>query len=323
MDHKLLLWGGFLLFILFMLAIDLGLFSRKAKDHIVSTKEALTWTGIWAALSFAFAGVLWFSWDWIAPDSVAQGITHANATVLYLTGWLVEYSLSMDNIFVIVLLFRYFKIPAVFQRNVLLWGILGALLFRGVLIGVGAALVAQFHWVLYIFGAFLLFTGTKMLLSKEEEGEDAGDSAIVRAVRKFLPVTDEIKSHHFFVRREGKLWATPLFLALVVIEATDVVFAFDSIPAIFSITTEPVLVFTSNVFAILGLRSLYFLLAGMVDAFRFLKAGLSTLLIFIGAKMLLEHWIHFSPVQSLLVIVGVLGCAIGASLLWPHPKSQD
>jgi tellurite resistance protein TerC len=321
MDHKLLLWGGFLLFILFMLAIDLGLFSRKSKDHIVTSKEALVWTGIWAALSLAFAGVLWLSWDWISPGSSIQ---HTDATVLYLTGWLVEYSLSMDNIFVIVLLFRFFKIPPVYQRNVLLWGILGALVFRGALIGAGTALVAQFSWVLYLFGAFLLFTGLKMLLSKESgEGDDAGDSAIVKAVKKFLPVTDEIKSHHFFVRQNGKLWATPLFLALVVIEATDVVFAFDSIPAIFSITTEPVLVFTSNVFAILGLRSLYFLLQGMVDAFRFLKAGLSTLLIFIGAKMLLEHWIHFSPLQSLVVIVGVLGIAIGASLLWPNPKKQD
>lgn len=320
MDHKLLLWGGFLVFILFMLAVDLGLFSKKDQDHVVSPKEALTWTGIWAALSLAFAGVLFLFWDWIAPGSA---IRHTDATILYLTGWLVEYSLSMDNIFVIVLLFRYFAIPPIFQRRVLLWGILGALVFRGILIGAGAALVAQFHWILYLFGAFLLFTGGKMLLSKEEEGDAAGDGAIVRLARKFLPVTDEIKSHHFFVRKQGKLWATPLFLALLVIEATDVVFAFDSIPAIFSITTEPVLIFTSNVFAILGLRSLYFLLQGMVDAFRFLKAGLSTLLIFIGAKMLLEHWVHFTPVQSLLVIVAVLGTSIGASLLWPHPKKVD
>lgn len=322
MDHKLLLWGGFLVFILFMLAIDLGLFSKKEQDHIVSPKEALTWTGIWAALSLAFAGVLFLFWDWIAPTST---IRHTDATILYLTGWLVEYSLSMDNIFVIVLLFRYFAIPPIFQRRVLLWGILGALVFRGVLIGAGAALVAQFHWILYLFGAFLLFTGLKMLISKEsEEDENAGDGFIVRMVKKVIPVTSEIKNHDFFVRIDGKLWATPLFLALMVIEATDVVFAFDSIPAIFSITTEPVLIFTSNVFAILGLRSLYFLLQGAVDAFRFLKTGLSTLLIFIGAKMLLEyfHW-KLTPVQSLLVIVAVLATSIVASLLWPHPKKAD
>jgi len=321
MDHKIILWGGFLVFILFMLAVDLGLFSKKPQDHIVSPKEALTWTGIWAALSLAFAGVLFLFWDWIAPGSP---IRHTDATVLYLTGWLVEYSLSMDNIFVIVLLFRYFAIPPIFQRRVLLWGILGALVFRGILIGAGAALVAQFHWILYLFGAFLLFTGLKMLLSKEsDEGENAGDGFIVRMVKKVIPVTNEIKDHDFFVRIDGKLWATPLFLALMVIEATDVVFAFDSIPAIFSITTEPVLIFTSNVFAILGLRSLYFLLQGAVDSFRFLKAGLSTLLIFIGAKMLLEHWVRLTPLQSLSVIVLVLGASIGASLLWPHPKSKD
>ncbi|MEN9353495.1 MAG: hypothetical protein RL318_820 [Fibrobacterota bacterium] len=319
MDHKLILWGSFLVFILFMLAIDLGLFSKKSKDHIVTPKEALVWTGIWASLAIAFAGIIFFFWKgWIAPESA---LTNGNATVLYLTGWLVEYSLSMDNIFVIVLLFRYFAIPPIFQRNVLLWGILGALVFRGILIGAGAALVSNFHWVLYVFGAFLLFTGLKMLLSKEHEGEENAESGIVKLVRKVIPVTTEIKNHDFFVRIDGKLWATPLFLALVVIEFTDVVFAFDSIPAIFSITTEPVLVFTSNVFAILGLRSLYFLLQGMVDSFRFLKAGLSTLLIFIGVKMLVEHWVRLTPVQSLSVIVLVLGVSIGASMIWPNKKA--
>jgi tellurite resistance protein TerC len=313
MDHRILLWGGFLVGILFMLAIDLGLF-RKHEDHTVSTREALTWTAIWASLALAFAGVLWLFWDWIAPGSP---IRHADATVLYLTGWLVEYSLSMDNIFVMVLLFKSFAIPPIYQRNVLLWGILGALALRGLLIGAGAALVSNFHWVLYLFGAFLLFTGLKMLLSKEENEENPGESAIVRLTRRFLPLSQELHGHDFFVRQQGRLLATPLFLALVVIEATDVVFAFDSIPAIFSITTEPVLVFTSNIFAILGLRSLYFLLSGLVDAFRFLKVGLSALLLFIGAKMLLSHWLHVSPLQSLGVIVLVLGTAVGASLLFP------
>ena len=313
MDHRILLWGAFFIAILFMLALDLGLF-RKHQDHVVSTREALTWTGIWAALAILFAGVLWFFWDWVAPGSP---IHHADATVLYLTGWLVEYSLSMDNIFVMVMLFKSFAIPPIYQRNVLLWGILGALFLRGLLIGLGAALVSNFHWVLYLFGAFLLFTGLKMLLSKEEAEEDVSENSIVRLARRFLPLSQELHGHSFFVRQQGKLLATPLFLALVVIEATDVVFAFDSIPAIFSITTEPVLVFTSNIFAILGLRSLYFLLSGMVDTFRFLKAGISTLLLFIAAKMLLSHWLHLSPLWSLSVIVLVLGIAIGASLLFP------
>jgi tellurite resistance protein TerC len=265
-------WAGFILCVLFFLALDLGLFNRHA--HVVKFKEAAAWSALWFALAMAFAGL------------VAAGRGREEA-IQFTTGYLIELSLSMDNVFVIALIFTFFRVPSQYQHRVLFWGIIGALVMRGVMIAVGAALVQRFQWMLYLFGAFLVATGIKMLFV-QDGGVNPEKRLLVRWVRKLFHVTPELHGQKFITRLEGRTVLTPLVLVLLVVETTDLIFALDSIPAIFAVTTKPFIIFTSNVFAILGLRSLYFLLAGAIDYFRYLKVGLSVVLVFIGVKMLLD-----------------------------------
>ena len=295
---SLWLWAGFNLFVLALLALDLGVFHRKA--HAVSVKEATAWSAVWVALALLFnAGIWWLR----GPEPAVQ----------FFTGYLIEKSLSVDNIFVFALLFGYFAVPAVYQHRVLFWGILGALVMRAAFILAGAALLERFHWVIYVFGAFLIVTGLKMALFRNAE-MDPGKNPVLRLVRRLLPVTPDYEGPRFFVRRGGRLWATPLFLVLVLVETTDLIFAVDSIPAIFAVTSDPFLVYTSNVFAILGLRSLYFLLAGVLEKFTYLKLGLAAVLVFVGVKMTLADVYEIPSPVSLAVIAALLGTSIGASL---------
>ena len=296
---SLWLWAGFNLFVLAMLAIDLGVFHRQA--HAVSLREASIWSAVWIALALVFSlGV----WKFLGPQPGVE----------FLTGYLIEKSLSVDNIFVIALLFAYFKVPDQYQHRVLFWGILGALVMRAAFILAGAALLERFHWMIFVFGAFLIYTGVKLLFAKEGS-VDPARNPILLLCQRFLPVTSEYHGAHFFARVAGKLVGTPLFLVLVVVEFTDVIFAVDSIPAIFAVTRDPFLVFTSNVFAILGLRSLYFLLAGVMHKFEYLKLGLAAILVFVGAKMALVDWVKIPAGISLGVIAAILAVAVAASLL--------
>jgi tellurite resistance protein TerC len=295
----ILLWVGFNFFVLTMLALDLGVFHRQA--HAISIKEAALWSVVWIGLSLLFnVGVYLWRGSEIALE--------------FLTGYLIEKSLSVDNIFVFVLLFTAFSVPATSQHRVLFWGILGALVLRGALILVGAVLLKQFHWIIYLFGAFLIFTGVKMAIHRNEE-QHPENNPLVKWVSRFIPVTGDYDHDRFFVRRAGKLIATPLLLVLFVVESTDLVFAVDSIPAIFAVTQDPFIVYTSNVFAILGLRSLYFVFAGAVSKFYYLKLGLSAILMFVGAKMALADVYRIPITLSLFVIAAILAAAIVASLL--------
>jgi len=302
------LWIGFNLFVLLMLALDLGVFHRKA--HVVSIREATIWSVVWIALALVFNLGLYLFWDLISP---ASEYTNREASLAFLTGYLIEKSLSVDNIFVFVLIFTFFAVPAAYQHRVLFWGILGALLMRGTLIAVGATLLKEFHWIIYVFGAFLVFTGIRMALHRNEEMHPE-QNPLIRFVRRIMPVTDNYEGDKFFIRRAGKLIATPLFLVLLLVESTDLVFAVDSIPAIFAVTNDPFIVYTSNVFAILGLRSLYFLLAGVVDKFYYLKLGLSVVLVFVGIKMLLVDLYKIPVGLSLGVIASILAISVMASL---------
>jgi len=296
---SLWLWAGFNLFVLAMLAIDLGVFHRQA--HAVSLREASIWSAVWIALALVFnLGV----WKFLGPQPGVE----------FLTGYLIEKSLSIDNIFVIALLFAYFKVPDQYQHRVLFWGILGALVMRAAFILAGAALLDRFHWIIYLFGAFLVLTGIKMAFTPEH-GLEPEKNPVVRLVRRLMPVTSDYRGSNFFVREGGRLAATPLFLVLVMVEFTDLVFAVDSIPAIFAVTRDPFLVYTSNVFAILGLRSLYFLLAGVMHKFEYLKLGLAAILVFVGVKMALVDWLKIPSGISLGVIALILTVAIAASLL--------
>lgn len=292
-------WAGFLLCILIFLALDLGVLHRHAQ--VVKFREALAWSTVWFVLALLFAAAL-------IPLRGREEATE------FVTGYLIELSLSMDNVFVIALIFSYFRIPTEHQHRVLFWGILGALLLRGLLIWLGAELVAHFHWTLYIFGAFLLFTGVKMLFV-DDEGVHPEKNPVIRLAKKYFPVSHELDGERFYTRRQGRLFLTPLALVLVMVETTDLVFALDSIPAIFAVTQKAFLVFTSNVFAILGLRSLYFVLAGAIRYFRHLKYGLSLVLVFIGAKMLAEKWVHLPTLWSLVIVVTILLTAVAASLI--------
>jgi tellurite resistance protein TerC len=297
-DTSLWLWVGFNLFILAMLALDLGVFHRKA--HEVSLKEATIWSAVWITLALVFNAGIWY---FKGPDAGVQ----------FLTGYLIEKSLSVDNIFVIALIFSYFAVPAIHQHRVLFWGILGALVMRAGFILAGAALLDAFHWIIYVFGAFLIITGLKMALVRDT-GIHPEKNPVLRLIRRLLPVTSDYREGHFFVREGGKLWATPLFMVLVLVETTDLVFAVDSIPAIFAVTADPFLVYTSNIFAILGLRSLYFLLAGVMQKFVYLKLGLSAILVFVGTKMTITDLYKIPSFVSLLVVAALLALAIGASL---------
>ncbi len=314
------LWVGFIVFVLLMLALDLGVFHRKA--HVVTVKEALAWSAVWATLGLTFSVFVYFGYEnrWLGLGSSidpVDGVINDGTTAMvkYLTGYVVEKSLSVDNIFVIAMIFGFFAVPAIYQHRVLFWGIIGALVMRGAMIALGATLIAEFHWILYVFGVFLILTGIKMLVLKTDS-RDPNKNIIVRLTRRFFPITSRFHGQHFFVRagapasyesefpgtaalpdeavdkaRVGMLMLTPLALVLIVVEFTDLIFAVDSIPAIFAITADPFLVFTSNVFAILGLRALYFALGGMLKKFRYLKVSLAVVLVVVGVKMLTAGWL--------------------------------
>ena len=289
-------WIGFIAFVLLMLALDLGVFHRTAR--VVTVREAIGWSAVWIALGTAFAAFVYFAYDarWLGLGTAIDPVdglfnSGSMAAEKYLTGYVVEKSLSVDNIFVIAMIFSFFAVAPVYQHRVLFWGILGALVLRGGMIGIGAKLIAEFHWVLYLFAAFLILTAVKMLFF-ESEASDPTQNIVVRWTRRWFPVTESFHGEHFMVRAgSGKIALTPLALALVMVETTDLIFAVDSIPAIFAITGDPFLVFTSNVFAILGLRSLYFALAGMVTKFRYLKTALALILLVVGVKMVLAGWL--------------------------------
>lgn len=308
MDSTILLGAGFTAFIIVALALDLGVFHRKA--HVVGAREALGWTVVWVTLAALFG---------IGIFLVRGGET----AVEYFTGYVIEYSLSVDNVFVFTLIFAAFAVPRHLQHRVLFWGVVGALVMRLVMIVAGATLIAQYHWVLYVFGAFLVFTGIRMLVARGEHAAHPENNVLVRFARRHVRVTEDFQGQSLFVRTAAGIAATPLFLALLVVEFSDLVFAVDSIPAIFAVTTDPFVVFTSNAFAILGLRSLYFLLAEAAARFRYLKIGLALILVFVGGKLLLADIYNIPPLISLAVVVSILGVAVGASLHRSPPRVPD
>lgn len=347
-------WIGFIAFVLIMLALDLGVFHRKA--HAVSMREALGWSAVWISLGLLFSVFIYNAYEhhWfglgLTVDAIDGQINNGyHAALKYLTGYVIEKSLSVDNIFVIAMIFGFMAVPSLYQHRVLYWGILGALVMRGVMIGVGAQMIARYHWILYIFGVFLIFTAIKMLIIKDND--DPAQSAVVRWAKRLLPVTDRYHGKHFFVRagseqslvaaipgqsrqedaavakaKPGTLMMTPLALTLILVETTDLIFAVDSIPAIFAITTDPFLVFTSNVFAILGLRSLYFALAGLIDKFRYLKISLAVILGMVGLKMLFADSLKEAlgsafNLYLLAVVLMVLVFGVLASI-WTGPKPE-
>lgn len=315
------IWLAFILLVLLFLALDLGVFHRHA--HVVSMKEATTWTIIWVVVALLFNGAVYLLYQnhWLGCglnvpqlDGSARDVHGLEAAKLFFTGYLVEKSLSMDNVFVIAMIFGYFAVPAKYQHRVLFWGILGALVMRGVMIAVGAKLIAEFTWIIYIFGGFLILTAVKMAVVRSH-GLDPEKNPAVRLVRRVMRVTSRYDGQKFFTTENGRRAATPLFLALVMVEFTDLIFAVDSIPAIFAITADPFIVFTSNVFAILGLRSLYFCLAAAIDRFRYLKPALIAILFFVGVKMMLVHTTYkIDNTVSLAVVVGILAAGVVASL---------
>jgi tellurite resistance protein TerC len=313
MPTNWIFWLAFLLFVLTMLVLDLGVFNRKA--HAVEFKEALSWTAVWIGLAAVFAVLLYFFGNQMTGSSRPNHVV----ALEFVTGYLIEESLSVDNLFVFLLIFRFFQVPSQFQHKVLFWGIIGALVMRLFFIFAGVALINRFHWIIYLFGALLFYAGFK-LLKGTESAVDPGDNFLVRIARKFLRVTDQFHGGDFFVERHGRKWVTPLFLVLLVVETTDVAFAIDSIPAVLAITRDPFIVFTSNVFAILGLRSLYFALAGMMEIFHFLNYGLAIILAFIGAKMIAAEWIDIPIVVALGFVLGVLAISILASVVFPKKK---
>jgi TerC family integral membrane protein len=302
------LWIGFSLFILFMLGLDLGLFNRKA--HTITYREATIWSVIWISLASIFAGIVfWY-----------QG---SQRGLEFVTGYLIELSLSVDNLFVFLLIFSYFKVPAKYQHRVLFWGVMGALIMRLTMIFVGAALINRFQWIIYIFGAFLVYTGIRMF-RQEDTDIQPEENVVVRLVTRYIPLTRTYEGEHFFTKVDGKLAGTLLLLVLVIVEVTDLVFAVDSIPAIFAITTNTFIVYTSNVFAILGLRSMYFLLAGVVEKFHYLKMGLAIVLTFIGTKMLVVAvGVHIPIWISLVFVAVVLLSSVAASLIWAKDADMD
>lgn len=307
----MIVWIFFLTTVLLFLALDLGVFNKT--PHIISTKEASKWTAIWVILSFLFSGVIYWLYTKnyiLNPD----GLKPAAASIKYITGYLIELSLSIDNIFVIAIIFSAFKIPQKYQHRVLFWGILGAIFFRGLMIYFGVLLINKFSWTTYVFGFFLIFTALKMLFTKDDEKFEPKKSFVYRILRKIIPITTHIDSEHFFVKRRHIRAATPLFVALVVIEVMDVIFAMDSVPAILAITNDPFLVFSSNIFAILGLRSMYFFLANMLEKFAHLEYSLIAILSFVGLKMLLHDFIEISEWASLTFIAVSLLIGIVVSL---------
>lgn len=319
-------WIGFLLFVGLILALDLGVFHRKA--HRVGLREAFIWSGVWITLALLFNGGIALWWDHIQPHSE---LTNHEAGVAFLTGYLIEKALSVDNIFVFLLVFAYFRVPEQYQHRLLFFGVVGAIGFRAAFIAAGSALLERFFWMMIVFGLFLIFTGIRMAVKHDQEMKPQ-NSPIVKLFRRIMPVTPDYHGTHFFHRIDGRLWATPLLLALVVVEFTDIIFAVDSIPAIFAITDNPFIVFTSNIFAILGLRALFFAVSGLLAAFQYLSYGLAGVLVFVGAKMLYGYaekaiypdWPKFPVLASLLIIALILGISIAASLLKrPLPTQAD
>ena len=299
-------WGLFFAFVLGMLALDLGVFHRK--QHRVGIREAIVWSIVWTVLALVFNYWIW-------------GQYGDQAGLEFLTAYVIERSLSFDNIFVFIVIFNYFAVPAEYQHRVLFWGILGALISRGIFIALGTALITRFEWLIFVFGAFLVYTGVKILKEKDTEVHPE-QNPVVKLFQRFVPLTPRYHGKHFFVQEAGRRVATPLMLVLVVVEATDVVFAVDSIPAVFGVTTDPFIVFTSNIFAILGLRALYFLLAGLMHKFVYLSYGLGLVLVFVGAKMVLHDWIHIPVEWSLGVVGALLTAAVVASLLRPGKPGE-
>ncbi len=320
----MILWSGFLALIAVFLALDLGVFHRK--DHVVGIKEALGWTVVWASLALCFSVFVYFAYDnhWFELGTTIDAVdgkvnTGASAAGKYITGYLIEQSLSVDNLFVIAVIFGSFAVPAIYRHRVLFWGILGALMMRGAMIGIGAQLIARFHWLLYVFGGFLVLTSIKMAFTHSATA-DPSVNVVVRLARKFFPVTDHYHGNHFFVQHEKRAtWMlTPLAIALLMVETTDLIFAVDSIPAIFAITADPFIVFTSNIFAILGLRSLFFALSGILDKFCYLKYSLAVILFMVGVKMFIADWLQSIMGESfnlvlLLAVLVVLTAGIAAS----------
>lgn len=301
-------WAGFLLFVLLMLALDLGVFHRKS--HEVKIREALAWSAVWISLALIFNVGVYF-------------LMGKEKAIEFLTGYVIEKSLSVDNLFVFIMVFSYFNVDTKYQHKVLFWGILGALVMRAIFIFAGVALIQQFHWIIYVFGAFLIFTGIKMLVQKDEKIEPE-KNPLVRLFKRFFPVTDTTHGDRFFVKINAKTVATPLFIVLLIIEFTDLIFAVDSIPAILAISTDTFIIFTSNVFAILGLRALYFALAGIAKLFYYLKYGLSAILVFVGVKMVITGFFKIPVMYSLLVIVLILILSILASVIFPKTvKNQQ
>jgi len=294
-----LLWGGFAVVVVIMLAIDLLLQGRRGA-HSMTMKQAASWSILWVTLSLLFNAAFW----WYLVQTEGRAVADPQA-LAFLTGYLIEKALAVDNVFVWLMLFSYFAVPPALQRRVLVYGVLGAIVLRTIMIFAGSWLISQFEWLLYVFGAFLLFTGVKMALAKEDDS-GIGDKPLVRWIRNHLRMTDKIEGEHFFTRKNGVIYATPLLLVLILVELSDVIFAVDSIPAIFAVTTDPFIVLTSNLFAILGLRAMYFLLAGVAERFSMLKYGLSVILVFIGIKMLIVDFYHIPIGISLGVVGGIL-----------------
>lgn len=306
MSDTAILWICFNVFVLIMLALDLGVFHRKS--HEVTVKEALTWTSIWITLAMLFNLFVFY---YFGKDKAVE----------FFTGYVIEKSLSVDNIFVIIMIFSYFNVPKNYQHKVLFWGILGALVMRVIFIFAGIELIHKFHWLIYIFGGFLIFTGIRMVTASEVK-LDPDKNPLIKFVRRFFPVTPTFQEDNFFMRIDGKLWVTPLFLVVIMIEGTDLIFAVDSIPAILAISDDPFIVYTSNVFAILGLRSLYFALSGIESYFRYLKYGLAIILCFVGTKMCLMDFFKIPVEVSLIVIVFVLGISMLASVIISQPEKK-
>jgi len=307
----MLIWGLFLVLIIIFLALDLGVFNKE--DHVIKTKEASIWTAVWVTVALAFSGVIY----WLFSAGLIEnptGLTPKGAVLKYITGYLIELSLSIDNVFVIAVIFTSFKIPLIYQHRVLFWGILGAIVFRALMILFGVALITRFDWIIYVFGVFLLYTAFKMLKG-DDDNFDPKNSFVFKQIKKVYPITTQINGHDFFIKKMGLNAATPLFVALIVIELTDILFALDSIPAILAITADPFIVFTSNILAILGLRSMYFLISRMLQKFRFINYSLVVILAFVGIKMLLSHHVEFPEWLSLGVIALALIGGIVASLV--------
>jgi tellurite resistance protein TerC len=317
------IWGSFLGFVLVVLALDLGVFHRAA--HVVRMKEALVWSAVWMGLAMAFAAIIFTQWHNIRPESA---YSNTDAGFAFVAGYLVEWALSVDNLFVFLLVFAYFHVPPQYQHRVLFWGIVGALIFRMIFIALGAVVLERFHWSMILFGVFLVFTGIKMIRSHGTK-IDPTRNPVIKLFRKLVRTTPDYHGQKFLVRIAGQLWVTPLLVTLIVVEFTDIVFAIDSVPAIFAITREPFIVFTSNVFAILGLRSLFFALAGLMQMFRYLHYGLAAILMFVGGKMLYGYlekdvfpqWPSFPVWLSLVTILATLAVAVLVSLLRPPRRA--